>query len=102
MSFASKFVADAKAFKSEILKIVSKTPAIVAEIDKDAPTVTALVELAFPGAAAIETSALAVVDAVQAVVTQAGVAAVSNGINAVEDKGVIAAIEAVVAAVKKL
>jgi hypothetical protein len=102
MSLASKIVADAKAFRNEIVKIAAAVPGVVTKITAEAPEVTAIAELAFPNAAAIEQHALAVADAVQAATTAAGTAAASNGLNAVQDKGVISAVEALEALIKKL
>ena len=102
MSLASVLVADAKKFKAEVVKIAGAVPGVVSKITAEAPEVEALVALVFPQAAPIEAAALAVVDAVQVATTAAGTAAEANGVNAVQDKGVLAAVEAVIAAVKKL
>jgi hypothetical protein len=101
MSIAAKILADAKAFKAEILKIAGAEPAIAAKVTEYTPEVEALVALAFPQAGPLETALTAVVSAVEGAVTSAGTAAGSNGVNAAQDQTVIAAIEAVEAAIKK-
>ena len=99
MSFSVKLIADAKAFKSEILKIVGATPAIAAKIAADAPEIEALSNLVFPGASAIEQELLGVASAVEAAVAATGTAAGANGLNVAADKGVIAAVQSVATAI---
>jgi hypothetical protein len=99
---SSKFVAAAKAFKADILKVVAAAPTVLTKIENDAPEVTALVALAFPGASAIETASLAVADAVEAVIAKTGTATAANGLNVASDQGVIQAVEALATAVKAI
>lgn len=102
MSFYSKLKADAEKFKAEILKVAGDVPAIAAKITAYTPEVESLVALAFPAAGPIETAVTGVVDAIENVVSKAGSAATVNGLSAVQDQGVIAAVEAVIAAIKKV
>jgi hypothetical protein len=102
MSFYSKLKADAEKFKAEILKVAGDVPAVAAKITEYTPEVESLVALAFPQAAPIEAGAVAVVDAIESVVSKAGSAASVNGLSAVQDQGVIAAVESVIAAIKKI
>ena len=97
----SKLVAGAKAFKSDVLKAAEKAPAIVADVQKDAPEVEALIELAFPGAAAIEQTAIRAFELIADAVEAAGPAATANGLSVALDKELIAAVEAVLPAVKQ-
>jgi hypothetical protein len=96
----SKLVAGAKDFKAEVLKAAEKAPAIVADVDKDAPEVEALVELAFPGAAAIEQTALAAFEAIAQAVEDAGPAASANGLSVSLDKTMVADVQAALPALK--
>lgn len=103
MSFkgvVAKFVAAAKDFKSDVLKAAEKTPAIVADVQKDAPEVEALVELAFPGAAAIEQTALAAFELIADAVEAAGPAAAANGLSVSLDKTLIADVQKALPALK--
>lgn len=100
MSFASKIVADAKAFKNEIIKLAAQVPALAEKVAGETPEVEALVALAFPHAAPIENALSAVLSAAENVVTSAGIAASSNGLSATQDQGVIASIEAVIKAIE--
>jgi hypothetical protein len=97
---ASKLVAAAKAFKSDILVAAEKAPAIAADVQKDAPEVEALVALAFPGAAAIEQAALVAFEAIADAVEAAGPAASSNGLSVSLDKTLIASVQAVLPTLK--
>jgi hypothetical protein len=94
-------VAAAKDFKSEVLKAAAKAPSIMADIEKDAPEVEALVELAFPGAAAIEKTALAAFEAIATAVEGAGPAASANGLSVSLDKALIADVQAALPLLKK-
>lgn len=96
----SKFVVAAKDFKSDILKAAEKAPAIAADVEKDAPEVEALMELAFPGAAAIEQTALVAFEAIADAVEAAGPAAASNGLSVSLDKALIASVQAVLPSLK--
>lgn len=98
----AKIVAAAKDFKVAILKAAAEAPVIVADVDKDAPEVEALVELAFPGAAALETTALSVFETIAGAVEAAGPAASSNGLSVSLDKTLIADIQGVLPALKAL
>ena len=64
----AKIVAAAKDFKADILKAAEEAPVIVADVEKDAPEVEALVALAFPGAAQIEQTAIAMTGAMIAAI----------------------------------
>jgi hypothetical protein len=97
---ASKLVGAAKALKSDILKAAEKAPGIVADVQKDAPEVEALVALAFPGAAAIEQAGLDVFEIVADAVEAAGPAAAQNGLSVSLDKTLIADIQNVLPALK--
>jgi hypothetical protein len=99
---AAKLTAAAKDFKAVILKAAEEAPVIVEDVDKDAPEVEALVELAFPGAAAIEQAGLAVFDVVADAVEAAGPAASANGVSVTFDKTLIADIQAVLPKLKAL
>jgi hypothetical protein len=96
----SKIVAAAKDFKAGILKAAEDTPQIVADVQKDAPEVEALVELAFPGAAAIEQTALNAFEVIADAVEAAGPAAAANGISVPLDQELIADIQKVLPALK--
>lgn len=96
----SKLVAGAKAFKSDVLKAAESAPAIAADVAKDAPEVTALVELAFPGAAALETTALTAFEAICDAVEAAGPTASANGLSIPLDKALIADIQKILPALK--
>jgi hypothetical protein len=96
----SKLVAAAKDFKAEVLKAAEKAPTIAAEVEKDAPEVEALVQLAFPGAAAIEMTALAAFEAICTAVEDAGPAASANGLSVSLDKALIADVQAAIPALK--
>lgn len=96
----SKLISAAKAFKSDILKAAEKAPTIVADVAKDAPELASLVELAFPGAAAIETAALNAFEAICDAVEAAGPAASANGMSVSLDKTLIADIQKALPALK--
>lgn len=98
--FVSKFVAAAKDFKAAVLKAAAKAPAVAAEVEKDAPEVVQLVELAFPGFAAVEQTALVAFEAICDAVEAAGPAAAANGLSVSLDKTLIADIQAVLPALK--
>lgn len=102
MSVFATIVKDAQAFKAEVIKLASQVPGVAEKVSEYTPEVEALVALAYPAAAPIEASLTAVLTAVEAVVTASGSAASANGVDAVQDKGVIAAVEAVIAAIKKV
>jgi len=97
---ATKLVAGAKDFKAEILKAAEKAPAIAADVEKDAPEVEALVELAFPGAAAIEQAGIAALEVIADAVESAGPAAAANGLSVSLDKSLIASVQSVLPALK--
>jgi hypothetical protein len=97
---ASKFVTAAKDFKAEVLKAAASAPTIVGDVEKDAPEVASLVELAFPGAAGVEQAALTVFEAVADAVEAAGPAAAQNGTSVTLDKTLIAQIQTAGAALK--
>ncbi len=97
---ATKLVAGAKAFKADILKLAAKAPTVVSDVEKDAPEVEALVNLAFPGATALEDAALAAFEAICDAVEAAGPAAAANGLSVSLDKAVIAKVQAVLPALK--
>jgi hypothetical protein len=97
---AATIVAAAKDFKLAVLKAADEAPVIVADVQKDAPEVEALVELAFPGAAAIESTALNAFEVIATAVESAGPAATANGLSVSLDKTVIADIQKVLPALK--
>jgi hypothetical protein len=96
----TKFVAAAKDFKAAVLKAANKAPAILNDVEKDAPEVEALVELAFPGSAAVEQAALAAFETILDAVEAAGPAASANGLSVSLDKNLVASVQAVIPAVK--
>jgi hypothetical protein len=96
----SKIVAAAEDFKAGVLKAAKETPNIVADVDKDAPEVEALVELAFPGAAAIGQTALSAFESIATAVEAAGPTASANGLSVSLDKDLIADIQAVLPQLK--
>lgn len=96
----TKLVAAAKDLKADVLKAADEAPIIVGDVAKDAPEVEALVELAFPGAAAIEQTALSAFEAIATAVEAAGPAASSNGLSVSLDKTLIADIQGVLPALK--
>lgn len=96
----SKLVAAAKDFKADVLKAAEKAPAVVGDVEKDAPEVEALVQLAFPGAAAIEQVALEAFEVICDAVEAAGPAAAANGLSVSFDKTVIAKAQAAIPALK--
>jgi hypothetical protein len=98
--FASKLVAAAKDFKAEILKAAAKAPIVAEDVEKDAPQVEALVELAFPGAAAVEQTALTAFEAICDAVKTAGPAAAANGLSVSLDKGLISSVQAALPALE--
>lgn len=98
----SKIVAAAKDFKAAVLKAADEAPVIVGDVEKNAPEVEALIELAFPGAAAIEQTALATFEAVCGVVEAAGPAAGANGLSVPLDQALIADIQAVLPQLKAI
>lgn len=97
---AAKLVAAAKEFKSAILTAAAKAPVIAADVQKDAPEVEALVGLAFPGAAGIETAAITAFEAIADAVAAAGPAAASNGLSVSLDKTLIADVQAILPQLK--
>ena len=99
---AAKIVAAAKEFKSAILTAAAKAPGIAAAIEKDAPEVASLVELAYPGFAAIEPAAIATFEIVCNAVEEAGPAAAANGLSVTLDKEVVAAIQQILPSLKAL
>jgi hypothetical protein len=99
---AAKFVSAAKSFKSDVLKAANEVPHLLGVIEKDAPEVTALVELAFPNASAIETTAIALFEAVASAVSEAGQAVTDNGLNVTIDKALIQSVEAILPTLKRL
>ena len=96
----AKLVAGAKDFKAAVLKAAEEAPVIVADVDKVAPVVEALIELAFPGAAAVEQAALAAFETIATAVEAAGPAAGANGLSVSFDQTVIADVKAVLPALK--
>ena len=98
--FFSKIVAAAKEFKSAVLKAAEAAPAIVGDVEKDAPEVEALLELAYPGAAAIEQTALAAFETIADAVEAAGSSAGANGLSVTLDQALITDIKAVLPALK--
>jgi hypothetical protein len=96
----SKLVAAAKDFKSDLLIAAEKAPVIMADIQKDAPEVQALVSLAFPGAAAVEQAAMVAFEAIADAVEAAGPAASTNGLSVSLDKTLIASVQSVLPALK--
>jgi hypothetical protein len=103
---ATKFVHAARAFKADVLKAAAAAPVIVQDVEKDAPEVEALVNLAFPGATAVEQTAMEAFEAVADAVEASGAAAGANGLTVTLDQALIAKIKtasgAVKAAVSKL
>jgi hypothetical protein len=97
---ASKFLAAAKDFKAAVLKAADEAPVILADVEKDAPEVEALTELAFPGAAAIEQTAVDAFEVIADAVEAAGSAAAQNGVNVQLDQNTIAAVQKVLPALK--
>lgn len=96
----SKLVSAAKAFKSDVLKAAEKAPVIASAVEKDAPEVLALIELAFPGAGPIEAAAINAIEVIATAIEGAGTAAGLNGLSVTFDKELIASIEAVIPALK--
>ena len=96
----SKLVAAAKDFKADVLKAAEEAPVVVGEVEKDAPEVEALIQLAFPGAAAIEESALEAFELICDAVEAAGPAAAANGLSVSFDKAFIAKAQASIPALK--
>jgi hypothetical protein len=97
---AKKLVAAAKDFKSAILKAAEEAPVVAADVAKDAPEIADVVELAFPGAAAIEQTALDAFEAIAAAVEAAGPAASANGLSVTFDQALIISVKAVLPALK--
>lgn len=97
----AKLVAAAKSFKSDILRAADKAPTIVAEVAKDAPEVGAVVELAFPGAAAIEEAGVTLIELVAEAIEAAGPAAAANGLSISLDKVLVGKIQSLLPAVKQ-
>lgn len=97
---ASKLVNAAKAFKADVLKVAAAAPTIVNDVEKDAPEVEKLIELAFPGAAVVEQASLEVFEAIADAVEAAGPAAAANGTSVSLDKVLVAKIQTASAAVK--
>lgn len=97
---AARLVAAAKDFKADVLKAAEKAPVIVADVQKDAPEVDALVELAFPGAAAIEETGLEAFELIADAVQGAGPAAAQNGLSVSLDKAFAAKVQAALPALK--
>lgn len=103
MSFSgvvTKLVSYAKDVKSEILKIAEEAPTVAADVSKDAPEVEAVTELLFPGAAAVEQTALTAFEAIADAVEAAGPAATENGLSVNLDKDLIAAVQKVMPSLK--
>jgi hypothetical protein len=103
MSFkgiVTKIVAAAKEFKSVILRAAEEARVVAGAVQKDAPELEALLELAFPGAVAIERTSLAAFEAIAEAVEAAGPAAAANGLSVTLDKELIAEIQAVLPALK--
>jgi hypothetical protein len=98
---ATKLVAAAKDFKADVLKAAEKAPGIVADVQKDAPEVNDLVELAFPGAAAIEQTGLEAFELIADAVEAAGPAAAQNGLSVSLDKVFAAKVQAALPGLKK-
>jgi hypothetical protein len=97
---ATKLVNAAKSLKADILKAAAEAPVIVNDVQKDAPEVDALINLAFPGAAALEQNAMEVWEAVADAVEAAGPAAAQNGTSVSLDKVLVAKIQIASASVK--
>ncbi len=98
----SKVVAAAKDFKAAVLKIADEAPVIVGDVEKDAPEVEALINLAFPGATAIEQAALATFEVIADAVEAAGAAAAENGLSVSLDQATVAKVQAVLPQLKAL
>ncbi len=96
----SKLVAAAKDFKADVLKAAEEAPVVLGDVEKDAPEVEAIVQLAFPGAAALEEAALEAFEIICDAVEAAGPAAASNGLSVSFDKTVIAKAQAAIPALK--
>jgi len=96
----TKFVAVAKAFKSAILTAAEKAPAIATDIDKDAPELEALTELAFPGAVAVEQLGFEALEVILDTIEAAGPAALANGLSVTFDKALLAKAQAAAASIK--
>jgi hypothetical protein len=97
---ATKLVNAAKAFKADVLKVAAQAPTIVQDVEKDAPEVEAIVNLAFPGSAAVEQVALDVLEAVADAVEAAGSAASENGLSVSLDQTLIAKVKSAADALK--
>lgn len=96
----SKLVAAAKDFKAAILKAAEEAPVVAADVEKDAPEIGAVVNLIFPGAAAVEQTAMAAFELILDAVEAAGPAASANGLSVSLDKTLIADIQAVLPQLK--
>lgn len=97
---ATKIVGAAKDFKAAILRAAEEAPVVAADVEKDAPEVQDLIELVFPGAAAIEQTALDTFEVVCDAVEAAGPAAAANGLSVSLDKTAAAKIQAVLPQLK--
>ncbi len=99
---AADFVKAAKKFKSALLTAAADAPKVLGKIEADAPEITALVELAFPTAGQIETTSLAVLEAIATAVEGAGAAAGANGLTVSLDQAVITDVKAILPTLQKL
>jgi len=92
----------ALAVKNEILKIAGEAPAVMADLQKAAPTVEGITNLVLgPGATAIETVAMDVFGVVAKAIEDAGSAATNNGLSLSLDAQIVADVQAILPTVKK-
>lgn len=98
----------AEDFKNAVVKAAQEAPIILGVVQKDAPEVAALAELAFPQAGTVVNGGVSLLEEVASVIEQGGQSAEQNFLNAGLDqatidgiKGLIPAFKAFVAASKK-
>lgn len=96
------FIADAKKFKSAVLTAAQVADKALVVVQKDAPEVEQLVNLAFPQYAPIEAAALVAFEAVAGAVHDAGDAAAANGVSVTLDQQLIADIQKLLPTLKAL
>ena len=99
---AADFVKAAKKFKSILLTAAADAPKVMGKVAADAPEVEALINLIYPGSSAIESTSLAVLEAIATAVEGAGTAAGANGLTVSLDQAVIADVKAILPTLQKL
>ena len=97
---AQDIVKVAKAIKSAVSAAAAEAPALVADLQKAAPTIEGLTALAAPQFVAVEQLAFNAFGVVANAVEAAGPAAAANGVSITLDQALINDVKAVLPAIK--